>query len=780
MENQDLNLATEISKKLWWPTNYQQISRHLQEDNLENRLYGEALEYFLNITKQELIQTLGTENPKSQDLQSPEVSSLLYSTLTQQNQEKKSLKHRDTQQMAEEFLEQNQDKNVIITLPTGWGKTLVAFKEITKYLNSSWQIIFTTPTHKLTKQQKEAFKEFVKQFEIDLSQSQIKLIHDKDNNISDSKVIFATHSRLQKLQEQGNLQNTDLIIIDEIHEWESWEQKYPTLRTYQNLKQEWTTPRIIGLTAMSTNPEKIYENFDINNWFIGSKFNEQQTKETHDHDKQIEKKINSANFYKLQQELNYTKEYIIHQIISIINRTRKKWYKIPSDLDKYFSKDNLKKSGFIPKDKIQKMKNFLYNCWEQKFSEEEFRYYLFQTLISLYDKINKIIATFEEYDYETALKKTNSFLEELEQKAQDSLEKTDEAQQKKYPETTTLFREAKYNIYQKIYEFINTFKSNLSNENENTLHPKLEHTLQIAEENKRNQKPTIVFVENKELIHRFTEIARQRWFNAAYLTWGTKNKKQKLTNYYIQQQINNQEIDTVFVTSVMKLGMNIDFSELVLYNLPKNEKDYLQFIGRAWRFDFKAQIHFVYPPQTKEWFLKRKVVRLANQKLRQQFKEWEKLNKKWKELNQNEFTNYQEIISQKKRHNFEKYKKYSPLDFYVYQLTSNEIEAGTEIFARFQIEKVDITKNNELQLKLSDSVSGGEVIKCIIQWFNSKTEANKWKQKLKPWKNQPNVFAFNWIFDGKNIVLNLTERSDTVFKTNVYDEEDFKVQKELF
>lgn len=95
-------------------------------------------------------------------------------------------------------------------------------------------------------------------------------------------------------------------------------------------------------------------------------------------------------------------------------------------------------------------------------------------------------------------------------------------------------------------------------------------------------KTMLVYVENEALIRYFMKKYSNK-YKCSFLK-SSKNNTQKIINDYTREAMNAKKLDVVFATSAMKLGMNFDVNNLYFYHMPKNDKDWLQFLGRIGRF----------------------------------------------------------------------------------------------------------------------------------------------------------------------------------------------------
>ncbi|MHA1412078.1 MAG: DEAD/DEAH box helicase [Promethearchaeota archaeon] len=144
-----------------------------------------------------------------------------------------------------------QDKNTLIVLPTGLGKTIIAVlviaKVLEKYPNS--KIIFLAPTRPLVKQHEKSLKAF-----LDMAPDQIisftGAIPPKKRFLlfNTSQIIVSTPQIIKNdlSFERYDLKNVSLIIFDEAHRARG---NYDYCFISKNYLQSCTDPQILALTA---------------------------------------------------------------------------------------------------------------------------------------------------------------------------------------------------------------------------------------------------------------------------------------------------------------------------------------------------------------------------------------------------------------------------------------------------------------------------------------------------------------------------------------------------
>lgn len=128
-------------------------------------------------------------------------------------------KSRDYQQSI--FLE-SKNKNTLVILPTGLGKTIIAFLlSVHKYNKENKKILFVAPTKPLVEQQEKLFKKLIKnstEFEFETLTGLISP-EKRKGKYTKNDFIFATPQLIENdiINNRINLDDFSLLIIDEAH-----------------------------------------------------------------------------------------------------------------------------------------------------------------------------------------------------------------------------------------------------------------------------------------------------------------------------------------------------------------------------------------------------------------------------------------------------------------------------------------------------------------------------------------------------------------------------------
>ncbi|MEM1577602.1 MAG: helicase-related protein [Candidatus Pacearchaeota archaeon] len=205
----------------------------------------------------------------------------------------------------EAILNTSKQKNTLVILPTGLGKTLIGFYLIDfrlKYFGG--KALFLAPTKPLVDQH---FSNFKKLFSYPASILTGEIKKEKRKNIwENSKVIFATPQTIANDLRNGNIDfsSVSCIIFDEAHRCLK---NYDYVYIAQRYKNEGKNIRILGLTA-SPGEEKTKIKEICNN--LGIEAIEIRTRESPDVKPYLKKLIFKIVKVKLDKEFLILKERI--------------------------------------------------------------------------------------------------------------------------------------------------------------------------------------------------------------------------------------------------------------------------------------------------------------------------------------------------------------------------------------------------------------------------------------------------------------------------------------
>ena len=154
------------------------------------------------------------------------------------------------------------DKNCLVVLPTGMGKTVIALMLASQRLKTfpNSKILFLAPTKPLVEQHLETFRKH-----FDISEEELSVFTGlikpakRAEMWNTSKIIFSTPQGLENdiITNRINIRNVGLIIFDEAHR-ATGEYAYTFIAKQYHKKARY--PKILALTASpGSNLEKINE-----------------------------------------------------------------------------------------------------------------------------------------------------------------------------------------------------------------------------------------------------------------------------------------------------------------------------------------------------------------------------------------------------------------------------------------------------------------------------------------------------------------------------------------
>jgi len=226
------------------------------------------------------------------------------------------------------------EKNTLVVLPTGMGKTLIAVlvgtNRLEKYPES--KILITAPTRPLNAQHKKSFEQFtiIDQEEIVLITGKINP-EDREQLYKKAKIIVATPQTIKNDVANGrlNLENFSFVTFDEAHRCvKDYAYNYVAKKYIEQSK----FPLILGLTASpgssATKIKEIQENLFIEAVEIRS----ETDKDVEPYVKGIDKEWIYVDFPKEYQEIKSLLEEILkdqlfwlrdHHLIQTLKPSRK-------------------------------------------------------------------------------------------------------------------------------------------------------------------------------------------------------------------------------------------------------------------------------------------------------------------------------------------------------------------------------------------------------------------------------------------------------------------------
>ncbi len=145
-------------------------------------------------------------------------------------------------------------RSVLVSAPTGSGKTLVAEMAIKNALDHGYRAVYLTPLRSLAFEKFESLKSKFPLASIELSVGDYH-----SPNIKDADILVATYERMDSLLRHNSpwLKEVATVVVDEIH-YVGDEERGPTLETVvTQLKR--MGKQIVALSATIGNPEKLAE-----------------------------------------------------------------------------------------------------------------------------------------------------------------------------------------------------------------------------------------------------------------------------------------------------------------------------------------------------------------------------------------------------------------------------------------------------------------------------------------------------------------------------------------
>ncbi|RLG09921.1 hypothetical protein DRN73_09130 [Candidatus Pacearchaeota archaeon] len=240
------------------------------------------------------------------------------------------------------------NKNTLVVLPTGLGKTPIALLVAADRLNKlDGKILFLAPTKPLIEQHKKTFENLSEIADLKVISGEIKP-EKREKEYKKARVVFATPQTIKNDLESKiiNLEDFILLIVDEAHHSIG---NYAYNYIAQRYIREAKNPLILGLTASSGGKVKKIEEIK-SNLFI------EQVESRIEKDREIEKYIKEREIEKILIELPESYKTAKKLIERIFNKKVEYLFKIGALPSKKVSKKLLLDFQNFYSEKARKLK----------------------------------------------------------------------------------------------------------------------------------------------------------------------------------------------------------------------------------------------------------------------------------------------------------------------------------------------------------------------------------------------------------------------------------------
>lgn len=424
----------------------------------------------------------------------------------------------------ESIIASSVQKNTLIILPTGLGKTLiaaiVAVYKLDKFKNS--KILFLAPTKPLVVQHSRTFKEILNIPEDEISVFTASTpVKDREMLWNKSRLIFATPQTIEnEIMRNLSLKDVSLIVFDEAHRAVG---DYSYVYIASEYVKNAENPHIIGLTASpSSESEKINE--------ICSNLNIEQIETRNEFDKDVKPYIQKVTISWVKVDLPPEFKEIRDQLVAVL-----KEYLISLKAAGYI--DTIEVTALNKKDLLEiqsKIQNEIYS------GEKNYE------LASLIAQIIKMQYALELLETQ-GVYSLYSYLERLKLQRNKS--------------TEMIFRNEKVI---KILFMVEKLK-NLGVE-----HPKLNELEKIIS-NRKNQK-ILVFTQYRDTVEKIVEKLSLSGISCkGFIGQGVREKKKGMTQkeqIKILDEFKNNVFNVLVATSVAEEGLDIPKVDVVIFYEP--------------------------------------------------------------------------------------------------------------------------------------------------------------------------------------------------------------------
>lgn len=469
------------------------------------------------------------------------------------------------QEKALELLQEKEDQNCLLILPTGFWKSFIAFYEMLRNYKNGKKIFFFAPTNNLVQQQYEDFVSF-----LELLGEKHLIWKVQDEFEAEGDIFFLTQHSLKNPGILECMSHRNIhIIIDESHVWEKSDKSHAH---FSSKAQNTLRQKNISLLCMTgSSDEQALVNWlwiDENN--IIRLWSDIEYSQKNFYFRSIDIPENYSNTIKYIDEKISISQETLRKLLRILQKSLRvnsdNIMSIEQGIQELLATDFLKKENYnIPPEYKNK---FLTHGKEWK-------------KIIRFVKIIHLLCVIKTQLTQKSSKQNIEFLSKLQESYVSSSTKY-----KKKIAASWIFTDIQ-NLLQEDDTVIESWSETPPREN-----PIILDILKVAS----SHKPLLVFIDNKETIEHSLTIARKNGFKTSVLQSG-KNTFSRQINSYTLQAIKNEDLDIIFTTSVAKLGINTPLDNLYLFELPKNRNDFLQLIGRVGRYGDKVGNIFLPAPE---------------------------------------------------------------------------------------------------------------------------------------------------------------------------------------
>lgn len=221
------------------------------------------------------------------------------------------------------ILETSKDKNTLVVLPTGLGKTLIALflaKDRLEKFPAS-KILFLAPTKPLAEQHHNYFKENLPELYADMALFTGKVKSDNRKKIwQKSDIVFSTPQCIANDLKSGqfDLKDVSLLIEDECHRClKSYDYVFVAKNYIENAENK----RVLGLTASPGSKASIIKEICKNLWIEAVEIRHRESEDVKQYIQKLDKEIVYVNFPdNFLKVKSYLKELLNKKVDELKNR----------------------------------------------------------------------------------------------------------------------------------------------------------------------------------------------------------------------------------------------------------------------------------------------------------------------------------------------------------------------------------------------------------------------------------------------------------------------------
>ena len=437
------------------------------------------------------------------------------------------------------------ERNVLVVLPTGLGKTTIALLTIAELLrrDDEWKVLFLAPTKPLVEQHYKYFRDRIL---LDPREMVImtgeKSPSDREPLWNRSKIIFATPQVVLNdiLAERAKLGDKCVVVFDEAHRAVG---NHPYVRIATLIAKSCSVTRFLGLTASPGSKEKVEElkrNLLLDLVLVRTREDE----DVRPYVKEISMKLVMVN----QDEVTST-------VISLIKKLAEEAIgELNQICDSTLS---LREITFTKLKEFESQLEDIY--WKGEIDRQRFR--KARLLINALIKIDKLMSYAESYSFSVL----NEYIKDIKEKADRRGTSPD-----KWINSRSVFEELSVLVKELV--------------DKGYTHPKIAKVQEIVDSLIKDGKRVLIFVGLRSVAKEIADKLRDRGVNAKLLIGQREGGMKQKDQVRVVEEFKLGKINPLIATQVGEEGLDIaECNSVIFYDNPVSAIRRIQRMGRTGR-----------------------------------------------------------------------------------------------------------------------------------------------------------------------------------------------------